>query len=272
VRAIAQDAKGFIWIGTAHGLNRYDGYTFWHCFPVKDDTLSLPSPTVNTIVKDAKGVLWLGTANGICRLRPGRWEFDRVFCYPNRIQDQRYAYFESICPDKNGRIWAVNSYNQLFRIHPDQGRADMITLPRVENLPASLPPEARLTPPRITSVAPCGDTAVLIGSTYGLFQFHLEKETFRLIPVDGAWLFGLANIVPAGGDVHHNPDDGLWYVASRQQSAIFVLDSQSRLRHRISPLPLASEPSRIFRDSKGQVWVTTRSQVFLLKTNPEKTI
>ncbi len=391
VRAIAQDAKGFIWIGTAHGLNRYDGYTFWHYFPVKDDTLSLPSPTVNTIVKDAKGVLWLGTANGICRLRPGRWEFDRVFCYPNRIQDQRYAYFESICPDKKGRIWAVNSYNQLFRIHPDQGRADTITLPPVGNIPASLPPEARLTPPRITSVAPCGDTAVLIGSTYGLFQFHLEKETFRLIPVDGAWLFGLANIVPAGGDafwcstylngtflvrinngavrhfpgpeptphdmmplsggrlwiagvsglteltpyldrsekiklpfesdislnaeclfkdragtiwigtdnglvkydphlqgfqytevhqetatiyendicdVHHNPDDGLWYVASRQQSAIFVLDSQSRLRHRISPLPLASEPSRIFRDSKGQVWVTTRSQVFLLdRTN-----
>ena len=28
VEAVLQDHKGFIWIGTADGLNRYDGYTF----------------------------------------------------------------------------------------------------------------------------------------------------------------------------------------------------------------------------------------------------
>lgn len=387
VRAIMQDEKGFIWIGTAHGLNRYDGYTFWHYFPVKDDSLSLPSPTVNTIVKDNKGALWLGTGNGICRLRPGRWEFERVFCYPNQIKDQRYAYFESICPDNKGRIWAVNTYNQLFRIDPEQRRTDTITLPLIDNLPASMPPEASRTPARITSVAACGDTAVLIGTTYGLFQFHTQKQSFRFVPVDGAWLFGLVNLVPAGGDafwcstylngtflvrlsngavrhfpgpeptphdilpmsggrmwvagvsgltemtpylsraekiqlpfesdislnaeclfrdragtiwigtdnglvkfdphlqgfhytevhqetatiyendicdVHHNPDDGLWYVASRQQNAIFVLDSLQKIRRRISTLPLASEPSRIYRDRQGRLWVTTRTQVFWL--------
>ena len=387
VRTINQDEKGFIWIGTANGLNRYDGYTFWHYYPVKGDSTSLPSASVNTIVKDRKGTLWLGTGNGICRMRPGRWEFDQMFCYPKEIPDPRYAYFENICPDATGRIWAVNSYNQLFRIHPEARKADAMILPAVNNPPVSAPEEVRRQGPRITAVAPCGDTAMLIGSTFGFFQYHLEKQTFRFVPVDGVWMFGLTNIVPAGADafwcssylngvflvrlstgaarhfpepeptphdmlplsggrlwvagvsgltemtpysgqvekiklpfeedvslnaeclfkdragavwigtdngivkfdpylqgfhytevhretatvyendicdVHHNPDDGLWYVASRQQSAIFVLDSQNQVRKRISTLPAASEPTRIFRDSKGQVWVTTRYLVYQL--------
>ncbi|MGY0041152.1 two-component regulator propeller domain-containing protein [Pedobacter sp. NJ-S-72] len=28
VLSVAQDQEGFIWLGTRHGLNRYDGYRF----------------------------------------------------------------------------------------------------------------------------------------------------------------------------------------------------------------------------------------------------
>ncbi len=33
---IVQDKKGFIWIATANGLNRYDGYNFCHYLPDKN--------------------------------------------------------------------------------------------------------------------------------------------------------------------------------------------------------------------------------------------
>jgi len=35
VLSIIQDNKGFMWIGTSNGLNRYDGYNFVSYFPEK---------------------------------------------------------------------------------------------------------------------------------------------------------------------------------------------------------------------------------------------
>ncbi len=43
VTFIAQDAEGFLWLGTEDGLNRYDGYTFEHVRHDRTRSDSLPS-------------------------------------------------------------------------------------------------------------------------------------------------------------------------------------------------------------------------------------
>ncbi|HMO31712.1 MAG TPA: two-component regulator propeller domain-containing protein [Lacibacter sp.] len=70
VYAIRQDRRGFIWMGTHHGLNRYDGYSIRKFFAVPGDTTTLSDNTVVSIAEDPDGKFWLGTENGLNHFDP----------------------------------------------------------------------------------------------------------------------------------------------------------------------------------------------------------
>ncbi len=64
VNAIYKDSRGFMWFGTASGLNRYDGYEFKIYRNQNNDTKSLPDNYVQEIQEDASGNLWIRTSVG----------------------------------------------------------------------------------------------------------------------------------------------------------------------------------------------------------------
>jgi ligand-binding sensor domain-containing protein/serine phosphatase RsbU (regulator of sigma subunit) len=61
VRSIFQDSKGFIWIGTQDGLNRYDGYHFKVFKNNPSDKKSISSNIINCIYEDEQGLVYIGT-------------------------------------------------------------------------------------------------------------------------------------------------------------------------------------------------------------------
>lgn len=63
---IAEDAHGFIWFGTEHGLYRYNTRKVEIFIYQQDDPYSIPSDNIQEILKDSKGVLWIGTNGGLC--------------------------------------------------------------------------------------------------------------------------------------------------------------------------------------------------------------
>ena len=62
ISTITQDSRGFIWIGTYKGLNRYDGSTF-NVYGKKE--MGLESDFVYVVTEDADGNLWIGTDKGV---------------------------------------------------------------------------------------------------------------------------------------------------------------------------------------------------------------
>lgn len=66
VYCFAQDAEGYMWIGTRSGLNRYDGYRMNAYRHQPDDTLSLPHSRINSLTVTADGSLLVGTDCGWC--------------------------------------------------------------------------------------------------------------------------------------------------------------------------------------------------------------
>nr|WP_319401109.1 two-component regulator propeller domain-containing protein [uncultured Carboxylicivirga sp.] len=60
-----QDNDGFIWFGTSHGLNRYDGYTITSYFSTHNTPHSLSGNRISALAQDNDNNLWIGTDNGI---------------------------------------------------------------------------------------------------------------------------------------------------------------------------------------------------------------
>lgn len=79
---ITQDEKGFLWIGTLDGLNKFDGYEFDIYRNNPDDANSLPDNLILDICPDYDGNLWVGTANGLSRFNLRKQEFKNFFYNP----------------------------------------------------------------------------------------------------------------------------------------------------------------------------------------------
>lgn len=137
VRAIAQDSKGYLWLGTLAGLSRYDGKKFlnysiqnglidnqifslltdrnvglwigtmgglnyfdgktFESFSFRDE---MSENIVTSIAQDKNGDLWLTTDGaGVCRLK------GRSFEYFTETDGLVGDYARSVCVDKEGRVW-----------------------------------------------------------------------------------------------------------------------------------------------------------------------
>src|SRR5258708_29704744 len=81
VYSIFQDSKGFLWIGTHDGLNRYDGYEFKKFHYNPSDSNSLPGNTIMNICEDGQGNIWLVTNGGLCRYNCANGRFSRVILH-----------------------------------------------------------------------------------------------------------------------------------------------------------------------------------------------
>ena len=65
VTSIFQDSKGYIWIGTKDGLNRFDGekVKIYNCNAENKNSLS--STYINDIEEDINGNIWIATDSGL---------------------------------------------------------------------------------------------------------------------------------------------------------------------------------------------------------------
>lgn len=61
---VFEDSRGFIWVGTQGGLNRFDGHRFIHFYHKPGDSTTLCSNTVTHITESADGNIWVGTYGG----------------------------------------------------------------------------------------------------------------------------------------------------------------------------------------------------------------
>ena len=59
--SILQDRKGFLWIGTQDGLNRYDGVSILQFKNDPTNPYSISHNSVIALFEDTTGSIWIGT-------------------------------------------------------------------------------------------------------------------------------------------------------------------------------------------------------------------
>lgn len=65
VRDILQDSRGYLWLATLNGLDRYDGKGFRNYSSILGDETSLTNSRIQNILEDAKGFIWCLTLDGL---------------------------------------------------------------------------------------------------------------------------------------------------------------------------------------------------------------
>ena len=122
VISIAQDRRGFMWLGTWDGLNRYDGY---HVVTYKNrlqDSGSLSSNAVSAVYEDREGVLWVGTqqGGGLNRFDYATERFSHYTSDPQNPQTLSHSDIYTIYEAPDGQFW-IGTGSGLSRFDRDSG-------------------------------------------------------------------------------------------------------------------------------------------------------
>jgi ligand-binding sensor domain-containing protein len=127
VRAILKDSRGFVWFGTANGLDRFDGtevHTFRH---EPDDPDSLPGSHVTALLEDGRGRFWIalaGEAAGLALFDRSRERFRHIPLDPTPLP-RFAAEVRQLFEDSSGGLWVAAS-SGLYRLDPEQTRLSRV--------------------------------------------------------------------------------------------------------------------------------------------------
>lgn len=115
VQCIHRDSKGFLWIGTKYGLNRYDNerISTFYANP-SDPEGSIPSNDIKFIMEDANNTVWVASIKGLSIYDSRSGTFREVECESTRINVRSY------CTTDNGILLGgagkIYFYNYADRI------------------------------------------------------------------------------------------------------------------------------------------------------------
>ncbi len=97
-----QDKKGFLWMGTKDGLNRFDGYTFKTFRNNPGDPSSIGSNWTRTLFEDKSGTLYVGTNKGLYRYNDTAENFIPV--------NPSFGEVRDIKTDNSGNLWYILNF------------------------------------------------------------------------------------------------------------------------------------------------------------------
>lgn len=116
VEYLFQDSKGYMWIGTIDGLNRYNGSRFEVFRYSKDKPNSISGNYISAIAEDDEGNIWVGTSRGLNRINTHTSEITTYLPGVNGCNLSNYNITE-ILIDSKGDIYiatedGLNLYNE----------------------------------------------------------------------------------------------------------------------------------------------------------------
>ena len=184
INQIYQDKRGFIWIATENGLNKFDGMKFSTYKHMPEDESSLKNDYVRTVFEDSSGNFWIGCIDGLMIYDRASDSFKEIPMYNG---DKRVnPHVTRIIETRNKEIWITTSGQGAFSIKnlwigsendglnlysPKTGKIQTFTAP------------SRIMSNNISSIAEDRQGNLFVGTlTGGLNRYNQKTKNFEVVP------------------------------------------------------------------------------------------
>ena len=119
VNCVYRDSRGYVWMGTMYGLNRYDGYRVKTFYANSRDTTTMRDNNTTEIMESQDGKLWLHQGMNYCVYDPATESFER------NISNELEKYFgfnkgvEQMYIDGKKNFWVKFYDKGLYYYNPN---------------------------------------------------------------------------------------------------------------------------------------------------------
>jgi ligand-binding sensor domain-containing protein/HPt (histidine-containing phosphotransfer) domain-containing protein len=254
VNAIFQDSEGFMWLGGANALIRYDGYEFRQIYISSDDSSDDSSGEkesmhfAENIFEDSHHNMWVASRAGLLKYDSSKERLTRIKDDDNNPMKISTCDIVDVKELSTGEI-LVGSAIGLFIVDPVTFKYTSIAPdPQKQNW---------LHSPRVNSIYLDGPDDIWLGTNAGLEKLNWKTKTFTLykltenhdlmpdnrvadIVADGEGKFWVATY---NGVVHYDP--------KTQQTKRYVHDRNDRFSIG------SNDVMRLLMDSQGTLWTAS---------------
>jgi signal transduction histidine kinase/ligand-binding sensor domain-containing protein/DNA-binding response OmpR family regulator len=256
ITCIFKDSRGFIWIGTTDGLNRYDGYSFVIYKNNPSDSNSISDNFISSIIEDFSGNLWIGTQGGGLNMYNVYDEQFKPFYYDPRnkqsIPSNFIFHHNSLLLDNDSILW-IGTNNGLCSYDFKDGL--------FRRQPLNSDQEVQTEFKDIRVIYEDEENILWIGTNSGLLKYHKNSGDIKIFKHQKNNLRSISNniITSVSEDPYRNE---LW-VGTEDGLNIFSKESEEFTRYfsKKGNLKTISDNSitSIVRDEKGNFWIGTKS-------------
>jgi ligand-binding sensor domain-containing protein/signal transduction histidine kinase/AraC-like DNA-binding protein len=116
IEAIIQDRKGFLWIGTRYGLNRFDGKSFEKYF-VSNTFKGLSHNYITALLVSEEDKIWIGTQKGLSIFTPENQKISRVADLSENFKIVNDIYVTGLLSFKKNEVWISTQKHGLIMIN-----------------------------------------------------------------------------------------------------------------------------------------------------------
>jgi diguanylate cyclase (GGDEF)-like protein len=236
VSALGVDRQGFVWIGTAIGLVRFDGYEFRRVSTAAGKS-DAASGFVRTLLVGRDGALWIGSdSDGLARLDPQHLSWTEY--RPGGPEGLQKGTVRALAEDARGQMWIGTVGGGLQRM-------DMASR-RIERLPA----DSGLPDERVQSLLSTQDGSLWVGTWSGVARRAKGATRFEKLPSLSALSGRIVSLM------HQDARGRLW-IGSRD-GELWLCDADGATAHRLPRDDLArGGVQALVEMGTDEIWIGT---------------
>jgi signal transduction histidine kinase/ligand-binding sensor domain-containing protein len=219
--SIAQTPDGYLWVGTAFGLSRFDGVRNLPWEPPPNQ--HLPSTDITRLVAARDGTLWIGTRNGL-----SSWKNGKLIQYV----ELGGLKIRALVEDHEGSIWVGTG-------GPPDGK-----LCEIRNGSVRCHPEMGGVTHGVFGLHEDGKGNLWVGLETGVWRWRPGPAEFYAVP-------GLLNDRMQGMT---NAEDGALLIATTG-AVMRLADGKAEVVYRFPAARRGFRYLRMLRDRDGGLWV-----------------